>query len=527
MPPLRLDEYMSNDPAPSRRFRIVAALFELIEGRRNVRSTVHELQQALRGNDPALDQFLEGLEGQSLEEWAANLADTAARVQATSQGRGTAPAEVDGAGSAERPLAAVIRHPSSPGGSGPRRSGEPSGRSAHDYSAAFAAVAGRSDADAERVAAERTRVAREIKRLMAIRSPRQRAEEIKNSRRPATRNPLLVEGLLEEACRVRGASPQLAREVTEAAVLASHRVHPRHGRPLCWRLQKRAEAHRANVLRLLGELPAADAAWRRINEHIAVEPIDVPDEEAELRSLEASLRIDLRQFERAEVLLERAEGLYREVGDWVGVARVLMKRGSAALYGGDPRRAAELHRSARQLLDPEADPRLFIMCSHNLAHSLLELGDSVGATDLLQDRPELLKQVDDPAIHLRQRWIEAQIVGSGSHWQEAERLYLEVRNGWLAHQRPYEAALATLDLAEMHLARGDFMQVKRRASLLVPLFEMHGVHREARAALILFHEAAKAELLTREYLTCLRRYLRFAPRDHRLSFDPAARPAGW
>lgn len=248
---------MSNHDAPSRGYRFIAALFELIEGRRSVPSTVRELQQSLRGNEVALDEFLEGVERQTLTEWTASLAETAARVRAASEQR---PAEQGAASSGGRPLAPVVHHPSSRNrGVPPEPSDRMIRRSAHDYSAAFTAVAARGVADAERVAAERTRAAREIKRLMGIRSPRQRAEAIATSRRPATRSPLLVVGLIEEACRVRGASPRLALELTEAAMQASHRTHPRHGRSCVWRLQKRAEAHHANVLRLLGELPAGVA----------------------------------------------------------------------------------------------------------------------------------------------------------------------------------------------------------------------------------------------------------------------------
>lgn len=516
---------MSNDPVPSRQFRFVAALFELLEGRRSVRSAVHELQQALRGDDPELDRFLVGLEEQGLTEWATTLADAAARVRGTQEGQSHDHAAVDNAGTAERPLAAVIRHPSSPGGTAPEPT-DKRRRAAYDYSAAFENVAGHSAADAERVEAERTRAAREVKRLISIRNPSRRTEAIRTSRRPATRSPLVVEGLLEEACRVRSASPQHARELAEAAILASHRTHPRHGRSCIWRLQKRAEAHRANVLRILGELPAADAAWRRISDDIAVEPIDVPDEEAELRSLEASLRIDLRQFEQAEVLLERAEELYREVGDWVGVARVLMQRGSAASYGGDAARAAEFDEQAAGLLDPAKDAALYLQCRKNLAASLVELGRSSEATALLAAHRHSLDDANDPLLLLRWRWVEARIARVENRNHEAETLLLEVRNGWLSRQRPYDAALAALDLAEIDLARGDWQRVKRQARLLAPVFEMKGVHREAKAALILFQDAASAERLTLEFLAALRWYLQFAPRDRSLRFDAAFHPAG-
>jgi len=476
----------------TRDYRLVGKLFELLEGRRSLGPVVRALQEELRREDEEVDRLLRGLE-------------------ARRDGSRTPGCAGDAQADARPPLAEVVPHPGT----------------AADYTRAFAAAVESAPGVAARVEAERERAAADLERLLDERNPAQRERLIRRSRK-GMRSPLLVEGLLEKACAVRGASPRLALELTEAAQQVARRVLLRDGgREAKLRLVNRADAHRANALRVLGELPAADAAWRRLTHRRLRHRVELPDEEAEILSLEASLRIDLRQFEAAETLLDRAERLYRLVGETVGAARALLKRGSAAFYAGEPERAVERFEKALELVAPAAEPVLFFMINDNLADALVDLGRPAEATSTLAVHPELFGRVEDLTVRLRRRWIEGRIARAEERFDDAQRLFAEVRNGWLIHQRPYEAALATLDAAELHFARGNWREVKRQAALLEPIFAARGVHREARAALILFQQAAKAETLTADLLARLRRYLLLARNDPSFRFEPApATPAG-
>ena len=475
-----------------RDYRLVGKLFELLEGRRSLVPVVRSLQEELRGEDAEVDRLLCGLE-----------------ERRDAAGRRAAAAEAEA--EAGPPLAEVIPHPGA----------------AADYSGAFAAAVESAPAVAARVEAERERAAADLDQLLDERNPKKRERLIRRSR-SGMRGSFLVEGLLEKACAVRGADPRLALELTENAQQVARRTLLRDGgRDGKLRLVNRADAHRANALRVLGELPAADAAWRRLTHRRLRHQAELPDEEAELLSLEASLRIDLRQFEAAEGLLDRAERLYRLVGETVGAARALLKRGSAADYAGEPELAVALYARALELIDPVAEPRLFFMIQDNRAHSLVNLGLPAEATAALAVHPELFERVEDVTVRLRRRWIEGRIARAEERFEEAGRLFAEVRNGWLTHQRPYAAAVVTLDTAELHFARGNWREVKRQAALLEPIFAARGVHREARAALILFQQASNAETLTADFLARLRRYLLLARNDRAFRFDPPpAAPAG-
>ena len=299
----------------------VGILFDLVKGRCDANQTVKRLTELLREHDPELEDFLRDL----------------------------------GERRAARPLAEdVPAAPSDP---------EAASRAAPpDYTAAFARLRDGSAAAEGWVATDTARARRDLQRLLDLSTPEERTDAIRLSR-VGMRSPALVEGLLDEAKRLRAVAPALALELTEAALLVAARVAPlARDRGARFRLASRAEAHRANVLRLLGELHAADSSWRLLAIRRERDPIDLPDEAAEVLSLEASLRIDLRQFDLAEELLARAEALYRRIGDKVGQAKVLLKRGSAAEHAGDSERAIGFHQrrwraSRRQNASPCSSQR--------------------------------------------------------------------------------------------------------------------------------------------------------------------------
>jgi len=365
------------------------------------------------------------------------------------------------------------------------------------------------------------RAARFTARLRA--APLARRPGLMQRARRKARNPALPDVFIAEARRVVGADPAEALSWLESARdvvgrLAVTGFPKRLLSPAALRI----EAHWANALRVAGELPEAERRFADLAWDPRRRELPRPADHAELLSLEASLRTDLRQFEAAERLLDRAERLYRLVGETVGAARALLKRGSAADYAGEPERAVALYDRALELIDPAAEPTLFFMIRDNRAHSLVNLGQPAEATAALAVHPELFERVEDVTVRLRRRWVEGRIARAEERLEEAARLFAEVRNGWLTHQRPYAAAVVTLDTAELHFARGNWREVKRQAALLEPIFAARGVHREAGAALILFQQAAKAETLTADLLVRLRRYLLLARNDPSFRFDPAA-----
>jgi tetratricopeptide (TPR) repeat protein len=446
-----------------REHEIVTLLFDLVEGRRDLRTVVGRIVQRLREGEPALDRLLGEREARRAE-------------------RRREP---------ERAVAKPIDDRTSD----------------------------RDGAAAELAARERTRAEADFRRLTDAGSAEERAMMIRRSVR-GMRSPLLVERLLEEACSVRGASPRRALELADSALLVVRRLPVSTTlSDTAFRLVVRVNACRANLLRILGDLQTAASLWRLITAYRRRHPLESAHDVAELLSLEASLRIDLRQWADAEALLTDAGRIYEASGDTAGAAKVLLQRGAVADYSGQTALALELFRRVADLLDLDAEPVLCLLGRKNEANALVDLGRPAEARAVLAAHPGLLERHGDAPTRLRWQWTEARIDRAEGRFAEAAAGFNEVGNGLLSLGRPYDAALLLLDTAELHLVRGEWREVKRLAGRLEAVFEACGVHLEARKALILFQQAARAESLTTDFIAGLRRYLLVGKNDPRFRFD--------
>jgi tetratricopeptide (TPR) repeat protein len=331
-------------------------------------------------------------------------------------------------------------------------------------------------------------------------------------------SPHLTERLIREAISLRRHDADRACELLAGAVEVARRIRfLRFGARLRQGLLSKAEAHLANTLRLRGQLQAAAEIWPRIWERVGSWPVE-PSLRAELLRLEASLRTDLRELEKARGLLAEAEAIARENGDATGLARVLIKQGNVADHLGETQHAVELYLEAARILDPAAEPELALMTRHNLANRLVDLGRLDEASFILAANRSLYARCVDPEIQLRRSWARARLLRARGRPAAAANRLARLRTLALSRGRVYSAAVIGVDLAEALLAAGRTGEVKDLAHRLTALFESQQVHDEARAALALFQRAALADGLTAAFLIRLRRYLVLAEGDPRLSF---------
>jgi len=337
------------------------------------------------------------------------------------------------------------------------------------------------------------------------------------------RSPHLVQRLLEEARIALRRSPAEALELVERADAVVHRVpRPHHGEAFVERLATRVSADRANVLRVLGELQGASVLWHLIRERLERWPVDT-DDEADLLSLEASLRQDQRRFGDAERLLARAERLYRRLEDAQGFGKILIQRGNVANIQGESHAAADLYRQAGELLSAADSPRLYLLAQHGLALALCDSGEPASAATVLERNRPLYGVHRDTEAQSRLADLEGRIAwGLGDH-ARAESCLLRARNSYLIQRQGFNAASATLDLAALYLECGRPREVKPLAEQMLPIFQTQGLHSELIAALLVFRQAALAERLSAELLDRLRRYLLVARNDRSCRFEDSGR----
>jgi tetratricopeptide (TPR) repeat protein len=299
---------------------------------------------------------------------------------------------------------------------------------------------------------------------------------------------------LIERCQAGRYTAQLeGAELAELSVAVADGLDPSAYTPaLLADLRARAWAHLGNARRVLSDLRGAEEAFARAEEHLALGTGDRL-ERARVLDLKASLRNYQGRLEDATRLLNRAIAIYRRAEQWHLLGRALLNKAHVRIWAGDHEAALDLLRQGLRQIDQERDPKLTLACYHNLAYILSDLGrHGEAAAVVAQARPLYLE-----CGHLIQlQYLEARIAMGEGRLVEAEESLRQVRAAFAEQGMAYDAALATLDLAEVHLRQGRHAELRELGEEMLSIFQAREQYREAIAALILFQKAAEAESVT-------------------------------
>jgi tetratricopeptide (TPR) repeat protein len=228
--------------------------------------------------------------------------------------------------------------------------------------------------------------------------------------------------------------------------------------------------------------------------------------------LEASLLKDQRHPEKALALLEEAAAVGR------CPERALIIKGIILEKMGEYETAVETLLRADSLVDRNADPLLKNRLSLNLSVNFCHLSQYKEAAELVNSARPLSVELGDEIVLVRITWLEGRIAaGLGRPW-EALRLLRQARRRFSAERMSYDVALALLEEAALLLDEDRTVEVKALSQELTEVFNSKGVHREALAALRLFHEAAERETASAELARRVLRFLFRARYDQDLRF---------
>ncbi len=312
-----------------------------------------------------------------------------------------------------------------------------------------------------------------------------------------------------------------SRELAELGLLLAAQLDgERYGRSVVKDLQARAWAYLGNARRLAFDLPGAEEALAEAERLVETGSAD-PLEEARILDLRASLLSDQGRFEQAAELLDLVIDIYDNLREPHRKGRAMISKGLFLGYAGWPEEAIPVIRRGLSLVDWEAEPRLVLMARHNLAWCLNDCGRGQEAWGLLQRLRHAYAEFDDPWTRLRFVWLSGLVQANLGHVAEAEENLNEVRRLLLAEGRGYDAALATLDVADLYLRAGRSAEVKRLAGEMFTLFHSKDIHRQATAALAVFQQAAEMETATPRLVRDIAAYLRRARRNPALRYAPA------
>ncbi len=260
--------------------------------------------------------------------------------------------------------------------------------------------------------------------------------------------------------------------------------------------------------RLAGDLKAADAAFRKALRWADDSPD--PEEKAFLLYLLGLLRKDQRRFDQAMRLFGRARRLSEEICDREKVARILTSTGGMQLDRGQPEEALPILLEALEWVDDDTDSRVALFARTNAAICLVELGDALGARELVDECRSGYHAIADSYVRLRVRWLEGRIAAGLDETERAEGLLAAARAEYLERGQPYNAALVSLHLAALYARQGRSVELKALAEEMAAVFVAQDVPAEAIAALALFRQAVEQERATEELVGGVTRSLQRA-----------------
>ncbi|MEM7480465.1 MAG: hypothetical protein AAF481_04785 [Acidobacteriota bacterium] len=324
-------------------------------------------------------------------------------------------------------------------------------------------------------------------------------------------SPVLVEALFAASRKALGTSVAEAGEWLDLAGAHLSRLRGLAGysREFLAALSLRLAARRANLLRVASDLPAADEAWKNLRADPRLARVGNLATHADLASLEASLRLDQRRLERGAQLIAHAGAIYSFVGDSGGQVRVALLQAIQLRRRGEYSPAlAQLEAAAQIPLTTGEAEHLLVMVGHNRALCLALSGQFVAAQEALEGNQALYKAHRTPESLRLELWLAGRIHSGLGDRDKATAALDAARKGFLTSVLSQEAALVTLDLAELHLHHGHLNQVQTLARETLSVFEQQEVPAEAARAIRLLAQAAVTDRLTQALVARLRRGLR-------------------
>ena len=313
---------------------------------------------------------------------------------------------------------------------------------------------------------------------------------------PALRTPALAARVCEASARAAARSFEEALELADFALFIAERVPGGEARRA--RAVGYGRSFRANALRVATEFGAADVelaeGWKLWRAGDPSEPEIL--QEWRLHDLEASLRREQRLFPEALACVARAFAL--RGGEPAAAGHILLVKEQICYSMGDITGSLASLEEAAPFIEAEGDPFQLFFLRFKIVKHLCELGRYAEAAKLLPFVREMAIEQGMELNLIRVAWLGAKIDAGQGRVAEASAGFEQVRQDFRAHKLPYEAALASLDLAVLLLQERDTAEVKELAVTLAWIFAAKGIAREALAAISVFCEAAREEIATVE-----------------------------
>ena len=337
---------------------------------------------------------------------------------------------------------------------------------------------------------------------------------------PSFRSLRVADELLTRSRLMRKGDPAESESLARLALMVADSIDPDTERPtLVEDLRLRSWTYVATARLAGGQLAAAAEALRMAEEHLASGSHDVT-EAALVVEAKAILRRKQGELSEAERLFARAGEMFESISDHLAVYRSTMNLANVYNMQGRLDDAVNLLRATLEALDEDEAPTQALSVRHNLLDSLVEAGRVMEAQAHLVKSRAAYENHGDPVSRIRLRWIEAKLALATGQAASATEELRAVRDALVEVDLGFDAALACLELALLHLERGDHEAAKTLAVEMLPIFQAQDVPRHALAALTVFQQAASQQQLSVALVAHIQSYMGRVRNDPSVVYEP-------
>jgi tetratricopeptide (TPR) repeat protein len=331
-------------------------------------------------------------------------------------------------------------------------------------------------------------------------------------------------GVVRKLCRAAHArheqQPQFSLRLAEAACRIALGLPKRSKdrRPVL----ALAVRERANAFRYLGRfaegLRSLDDAERLFDRSPGTDPFDL----AVVWYIRATIYFETERPAEGVSLARAAAAMFHDYGDVSRELSAVMAEASCVLFSGQPGEAAEAFERVTAIARGADDASMLARALQNAATAYLLAQDHLKAGQRLLEAVSIFDRLGLSTERARSMWKLASVVVAEGNLSEGARQLAEAQLELSRLGLMNDAALATLEWAEVRLAIDVPEGVADACRAILLEFKSEGMTRNAQVALAYLHEALQSGSATPKVVRLVRSYLEGLPSRPSLPFVPVA-----
>jgi tetratricopeptide (TPR) repeat protein len=315
--------------------------------------------------------------------------------------------------------------------------------------------------------------------------------------------------------------PQFSLLITNAACrIALQLPKGRRERRLVLALAIR---ERANALRYLGRfaqgLKSLDDAEKLFDQSPGTDPFDL----AIVGYIRATIYMKCERLSEGAELARNAAFAFHEYGDSLRELSAIMAEACCLALAGEPFRAVAAFERVITIARSTGEREMLARALQNAGVSYLSAGEPSKAVRCLLEAMAIFDEIGLATERARSMWKLATVLATEGKLAESARQLDQARAELLRLGLVNDAALATLEWAEVQLALSQPEGVADACSSIVIQFEVEGMRRNASLALAYLHETLRSGSATPSIVREVRAFLTELPNRPEIPFE---RPLG-